>query len=101
MVIMASRFTLRHGTGTPVTGDLLDKEFGVSTTDDKLYFRRGSNVRAVQYEIKNNTTTSDPGVTNDIDEGYVFGSHWYNSSSGKVFFCADNTDGAAVWVQLN
>lgn len=57
--------------------------------------------RQVQFAVKNNTTTTSPGVNDDTSEGYSFGSHWYNSSTQKVYFCADDTDSAAVWVQLN
>jgi len=46
---------------------------------------------------KNNSTGSAPGVTNDIDEGYLPGSVWLNTSSGQLYICSDNSDGAAVW----
>lgn len=41
-----------------------------------------------------------PGVTNDTDEDYEVGSLWYDTVAGKLYWCADNTDGAAVWVDL-
>ena len=50
-------------------------------------------------EVKNNfVATSDPGVDNDIDEGYAVGSRWVNTEKNVVFTCLNNADGAAVWV---
>ena len=98
---MANRTQLRQGTSTPTTSDLLDRELGVDTSAEGLHLRIGSTVHQVQFAIKNNSTTTSPGVNDDESEGYVFASHWYNSSTQKVYFCADNTDGAAVWLQLN
>ena len=41
--------------------------------------------------------TANPGVTNDVSEGYEIGSLWVNVSTDAVYICADATDGAAVW----
>jgi cytoskeletal protein CcmA (bactofilin family) len=41
--------------------------------------------------------TSNPTVTNDAGEGYAPGSLWLNTSTGRVFICAGNATGAAVW----
>lgn len=50
------------------------------------------------YHIKSNySATSNPGVSNDINQGYAIGSHWVNTSTDKSFICVDNTAGAAVW----
>lgn len=45
--------------------------------------------------------TADPGINNDVDEGYVIGSLWINITLDKIFQCVDNSDGAAVWIRLN
>lgn len=51
--------------------------------------------------LDNFTATADPGVTNDVDEGYTVGSRWLNTTTGALYFCTDNSDGAAVWEPLN
>jgi hypothetical protein len=45
-----------------------------------------------------NTATVNPGVGNDVSQGYIVGSLWLNTSSSAVFLCASNALGAAVWV---
>lgn len=53
--------------------------------------------------LNNPTATSDPGVTDDSDDGYNTGSIWVNTTSDTVFICVDDSVGAAIWVtnQLN
>ncbi len=52
-------------------------------------------------QVKNNVAAAaDPGVTNDIDEGYSVGSHWTNETDDGVFICTNNADGAAVWLEI-
>ena len=46
---------------------------------------------------RNITATSNPTVNDDINGGYNVGSVWVNVSADAVFFCADASDGAAVW----
>ena len=46
---------------------------------------------------RNITATTNPGVNDDINGGYNVGSIWVNISADRVYFCADATDGAAVW----
>lgn len=51
---------------------------------------------------KNNYSASvDPTVNNDIAQGYVPGSEWFNTTSGNMFQCLSNTSSAAVWKQVN
>jgi hypothetical protein len=45
--------------------------------------------------------TANPAVTNDITEGYGQGSAWYNTSTGKWWFCDDASLGAASWKVIN
>ena len=52
--------------------------------------------------IHNLEATTDPGVDDDTDPGrYTVGSLWVNTSADTVWVCADNTDGAAVWKQVD
>ena len=44
--------------------------------------------------------TTKPLVTNDASEGYVPGSLWENTSTGRIYICVGNSTGAAVWREL-
>lgn len=47
---------------------------------------------------KNNySATVDPAASNDDTENYEVGSLWINTTSDTLFYCADNSTGAAVW----
>ncbi|NQV83928.1 MAG: tail fiber protein [Rhodospirillales bacterium] len=41
-----------------------------------------------------------PGVNDDVTPGYAVGSKWVDTTADKVYFCADATDGAAVWINV-
>lgn len=43
---------------------------------------------------------ADPTADADVTEGYEVWDGWHNTSSGDVFICTDNTDGAAVWEEV-
>ena len=45
--------------------------------------------------------TSDPTVNTDDTLGYKIGNMIVNTSSSKIFVCADNSTGAAVWIEMN
>ena len=49
--------------------------------------------------IENYGATADPTTGDDAADGYVRGAVWINVSASRVFFCADPTTAAAVWVQ--
>lgn len=49
----------------------------------------------------NLTATTAPTTDDDVDEGYYVGSLWYDTVGGVLYWCADNTDGAAVWKDLS
>ena len=44
------------------------------------------------------SSASDPTVNDDTD--YNVPSFWFNTTSKTLFYCADNTNGAAVWVRI-
>lgn len=50
---------------------------------------------------KRNTTTSNPGVNNDSSQGYILGSQWFNTVTKSMWFCYDNSVGAARWRNTN
>jgi hypothetical protein len=43
--------------------------------------------------------TTDPTATDDTPD-HVKGSRWFNTSTGKLWVCMDNTSTAAVWEQM-
>lgn len=49
----------------------------------------------------NYVATTDPTVTDDVDEGYYLGSLWLNTVTPSLWWCASNADGAAVWIDLS
>ena len=50
---------------------------------------------------KNNlSATSNPTVGDDAADGYVPGSLWENTTTGRLFVCVGNTTGAAVWREV-
>jgi type II secretory pathway pseudopilin PulG len=44
-------------------------------------------------EIKN----SDPGISDDSEQGYTSGSRWFNERDGRAFRCVSSQASAAVW----
>lgn len=46
------------------------------------------------------TDTVDPTINDDITSPYTTGQIWVNTATDAVFICADNTDGAAVWIDV-
>ncbi len=49
----------------------------------------------------NFAATTNPGVTNDISEGYTVGSVWINTATDIAYICTDSTDGAAAWTPMS
>lgn len=71
----------------------------LNTTDGEVQFFDGTNWVSVT-GLKSNAEAADPDADNDVDEGYLPGSIWINTSTDYVWVCVDNTDGAAVWNQV-
>ena len=46
-------------------------------------------------------STVDPTATDDVSEALDVGSRWINETSGSVWYCVDNTVGAAVWKNVS
>ena len=42
-----------------------------------------------------------PAVTDDLDLGYKPGSLWVDVAADDSYQCQDNTNGAAVWAQID
>lgn len=45
--------------------------------------------------------STNPGATNDANQGYTVGSIWVNTTAGTAWMCVDSTIGAAVWKQIS
>lgn len=54
----------------------------------------------VERSVIDNATTN-PGVSNDANEGWEVGSRWTNVTNDTVWFCVDSTPGAAVWKDVS
>lgn len=70
------------------TPTLLDAETGDYTAPDRL---SGG-------DVLSKITTTNPTVNDDVSLGFIAGSEWFNKTDGVLWYCTDNTDGAAVWV---
>ena len=44
-----------------------------------------------------NVQQAAPTTTNDVSEGYVVGSTWFDETTSNFYICSDNTLNAAVW----
>ncbi len=49
---------------------------------------------------KNATTTLDPTINSDADQGYGPGSVWTNTTDNGIFVCSSAANGAAVWKEI-
>lgn len=47
--------------------------------------------------LNNFTATTNPGVSNDVTQGYGPGSLWGNTTAGTLYYCKTNASGAATW----
>lgn len=50
--------------------------------------------------LNNNTATSNPTITDDVNSGYAPGSIWLNTSTNRFFVNVVNTSSAAQWNEL-
>ena len=48
-------------------------------------------------ELDNLAATTDPTINDDVNNGYVVGSKWFNNTTRKGFICLDNASGVAAW----
>lgn len=73
-------------------------------TDKKLYAK---NSAGTEFELGGNgilnnfSATSAPTVDDDSGDGYIIGSTWIDTTTGKVYRCVDASSGAAVWVETS
>ncbi len=52
---------------------------------------------ATEFTRDNIAATTDPGVSNDLTQGYIPGSYWLNTTSSRLWCCLGNAAGAAAW----
>jgi len=85
-------------------GDIIQSSDGSGTPARLALGSQGSSLRAgasaVEWQKNNLAATAAPDADNDVDEGYTVGSAWFDTTNDEVYFCIDNTDGAAVWKQV-
>jgi hypothetical protein len=56
-------------------------------------------IDSIIYKSNFNGAT-DPGVGDDIDDGYSVGSNWWNVTDHRLFVAESVATGAAVWRQI-
>ena len=102
VLLIISLITLNVGTvstvllgikGTIVDGNLIKFSGTAGVGEDAGV--AASNVTKNKFDA-----TSAPTVNNDTDEGYTVGSKWYDVTADLGYVCLDNTDGAAVWIEI-
>ncbi len=81
--------------------DVTTAESNISTNQTDISTLQ-TDLDAVELEQKKSVVSaSAPNADNDITEGYKPGSYWLNTTDNSVYYCFDNTDGAAVWAQVS
>lgn len=85
-------------TGDPGTAAGAHRVWLHPTTGKRLRRNATNDGWLVDDPKHNLTATTDPTVNDDASQGYSIGSMWVNGSADTIFFCADATVGAAVWV---
>lgn len=96
--ILVARITLRHRTPTGGTYEVLQVEALTGITPGSAAGGGTGGAAGVQ---NNYSATADPLVSDDDAAGYSVGSHWVNVNSNEVFFCVDNSTGAAIWFNIS
>ena len=92
-------------TANPVAGDdTPDHQIGsiwVNTNSDEVFIcTSNASTAAIWKKITCKATGSNPGSTNDIDEGYEPGSIWVNTTTDTIYICVNSTDGGALWTDM-
>lgn len=83
------------GDGKMWVGNVGNVATPVTMTGDVTITNAG--VATILSAYKTNVDAGDPGVNDDSAAGYLIGSLWYNTTSGRFFTAQDVTVGAAVW----
>jgi hypothetical protein len=52
-------------------------------------------------EVSHHRATTDPGVGDDIGDGFDVGTIWVNTSANTTYVSVDSTSGAAIWNQID
>lgn len=96
---MAGPLKLRSGilSGLPA---LAIREPAFTTDRPRLYVGSAAGNRLVGILEKVDATAA-PGVNDDSGDGYSRGTRWVDTVTDKVYLCADDTVGAAVWTEVS
>lgn len=62
------------------------------------YYQHTGDANSHPIDLKNEVhATLAPTVNDDITQGFLRFSKWINDSNGKIYFCSDPAEGAAIW----
>lgn len=88
-----------YGDGAGVINAANDGKFANGAGADHVLTSTGTQIDAAvnMYLSNKYDATAAPGATNDIDEGYVVGSKWFNTVSKEWYICTANTQDNATW----
>jgi 6-phosphogluconolactonase (cycloisomerase 2 family) len=63
----------------------------------KIYSPKSDEVLESVLKKNKDDATVAPNPNNDISDGFEVGSRWIDVTSGRVYYCVDNTAAGAVW----
>lgn len=78
----------------------IDDASYVTTGSTRTLFEVSENAAGTKKLRWNTAATAAPTTGDDDADGYSYGSIWVDNTNDRVYFCADATTGAAVWLPL-
>jgi len=77
---------------------LYNDAFNVPATDTEIVIYNQTKRDFSNYKLYSAKTT-DPAVSDDVNDGYDIGSRWINTTTDVEFVCTDTTASGAVWLK--
>src|SRR3990172_3657237 len=81
--------------------DILDEALLHSEFSASEGFLRKTGTDTYEAVKSNLSAGTNPTVDDDVTSGYAVGSIWLVPGDEVAFVCLDNTDGAALWVDIS
>ena len=83
--------------GNQYTADQYGYFRNVPIVDLRDLIASGLNIAGSLDQLNNLSATTDPTSANDSTQDYSPGSHWVNTTNGRVWICQSAATGAAAW----